>query len=108
VGRKKQAEQIQKSIEREGRAVVEDVSIKTVQEQSPLLFDLTELQKEANRKVGLSADEVLQTAQSLYEKHSLLIPEPAANIFLKIYGLIFLNWSEYSIKPIHSKPPYLL
>ncbi|MFC3756800.1 DNA topoisomerase 3 [Chryseobacterium tructae] len=65
---KKQAEQIQKSIEREGRAVVEGVSITTVQEQSPLLFDLTELQKETNRKLGLSADEVLQIAQSLYEK----------------------------------------
>lgn len=71
---KKQAEQIQKSIEREGKAVVEDVSITTVQEQSPLLFDLTELQKEANRKLGLSADEVLQTAQSLYEKQFITYP----------------------------------
>ncbi|CAD0218281.1 type IA DNA topoisomerase [Chryseobacterium sp. JV274] len=71
---KKQAEQIQKIIEREGRAVVEDVSVKTVQEQSPLLFDLTELQKEANRKLGLSADEILQTAQSLYEKQFITYP----------------------------------
>jgi len=71
---KKQAEQIQQSIEREGRAFVEDVSITTVQEQSPLLFDLTELQKEANRKLGLSADEVLQTAQSLYEKQFITYP----------------------------------
>lgn len=71
---KKQAEQIQKSIEREGRAVVEDVSITTVKEQSPLLFDLTELQKEANRKLGLSADEVLQIAQSLYEKKFITYP----------------------------------
>jgi DNA topoisomerase-3 len=71
---KKQAEQIQKSIEREGRTVVEDVSVKAVQEQSPLLFDLTELQKEANRKLGLSADEVLQTAQSLYEKQFITYP----------------------------------
>ncbi|SIR47941.1 MULTISPECIES: type IA DNA topoisomerase [unclassified Chryseobacterium] len=71
---KKQAEQIQKIIEREGRAIIEDVSVKTVQEQSPLLFDLTELQKEANRKLGLSADEVLQTAQSLYEKQFITYP----------------------------------
>lgn len=71
---KKQAEQIQKSIEREGKAIVEDVSVKTVQEQSPLLFDLTELQKEANRKLGISADEVLQTAQSLYEKQFITYP----------------------------------
>ncbi|MGV2448946.1 UNVERIFIED_CONTAM: DNA topoisomerase 3 [Ralstonia mannitolilytica] len=71
---KKQAEQIQKSIEREGKSIVEDVSITTVQEQSPLLFDLTELQKEANRKLGLSADEVLKIAQSLYEKKFITYP----------------------------------
>jgi len=71
---KKQAEQILKAIEREGRATVEDVTINTVKEQSPLLYDLTELQKEANRKLGLSADEVLQTAQSLYEKKFITYP----------------------------------
>ena len=71
---KKQAEQVLKAIERAGRATVEDVSISNVKEQSPLLFDLTELQKEANRKLGLSADEVLQTAQSLYEKKFITYP----------------------------------
>ena len=71
---KKQSEQILRSIEREGRATVENVSIQTVKEPSPLLFDLTELQKEANRKLGLSADEVLQTAQSLYEKRFITYP----------------------------------
>ncbi|WDF46000.1 DNA topoisomerase 3 [Chryseobacterium sp. KACC 21268] len=71
---KKQTEQIIRSIEREGKATVEDISVKTIQEQSPLLFDLTELQKEANRKLGMSADEVLQTAQSLYEKKFITYP----------------------------------
>lgn len=71
---KKQIEQVLKSIEREGRAIIEDTSIKTVQETSPLLFDLTELQKEANRKLGLSADEVLKTAQALYEKRFISYP----------------------------------
>lgn len=70
----KTAEQIQKSTEREGKASVENVSITTVKESAPLLFDLTELQKEANRKLGLSADEVLQTAQSLYEKKFITYP----------------------------------
>lgn len=70
----KQANPILKAIEREGRATIEDVSIKTVTESSPLLFDLTELQKEANRKLGLTADEVLQTAQSLYEKKFITYP----------------------------------
>ncbi|WP_159476406.1 type IA DNA topoisomerase [Chryseobacterium sp. 18068] len=71
---KKQSEQILRSIEREGRTTVENVSIQTVKETAPLLFDLTELQKEANRKLGLSADEVLQTAQALYEKRFITYP----------------------------------
>lgn len=71
---KKQAEQVLKSIEREGKVIVEDVAVNLVKEHSPLLFDLTELQKEANRKLGLSADEVLKTAQSLYEKKFITYP----------------------------------
>ena len=38
----------------------------------PLLYDLTELQRHANRLHGYSAQRVLQVAQSLYEKHKLL------------------------------------
>lgn len=71
---KKQAEQILNAVERVGKAIVENVSIKEVKEQSPLLFDLTELQKESNRKLGLSADEVLQIAQNLYEKKFITYP----------------------------------
>ncbi|MGX9987131.1 DNA topoisomerase 3 [Soonwooa purpurea] len=71
---KKQAEQVFKSIEREGKIIVENVAVNPVKEQSPLLFDLTELQKEANRKLGLSADEVLSSAQSLYEKKFITYP----------------------------------
>lgn len=71
---KKQAEQVLKSIEREGKVIVEDVAVNPVKEHSPLLFDLTELQKEVNRKLGLSSDEVLKTAQSLYEKKFITYP----------------------------------
>ena len=38
----------------------------------PQLFDLTTLQREANRKFGYPADKTLQLAQNLYEKHKLL------------------------------------
>jgi len=37
----------------------------------PLLYDLTELQREANRKYGFSANDTLKLAQSLYETHKL-------------------------------------
>ncbi|WP_288245157.1 type IA DNA topoisomerase [uncultured Chryseobacterium sp.] len=70
----KQAEKIRASIEREGRAVVEDVQNKTVTQAAPLLYDLTDLQKDANRKLGMTADEVLKIAQSLYEKQFITYP----------------------------------
>ncbi|HVE84258.1 MAG TPA: DNA topoisomerase 3, partial [Myxococcales bacterium] len=38
----------------------------------PLLYDLTELQRHANRLHGYSAQQVLQIAQALYEKHKLI------------------------------------
>lgn len=40
--------------------------------QAPLLYDLTELQREANRKFGFSAKETLNVMQRLYENHKVL------------------------------------
>ncbi|WP_412478440.1 DNA topoisomerase III [Azonexus sp. IMCC34839] len=39
---------------------------------SPLLFDLTSLQREANSRFGFSAKTTLGLAQALYEKHKVL------------------------------------
>jgi DNA topoisomerase-3 len=39
---------------------------------SPPLFDLTTLQREANRRFGFSASRTLQIAQALYERHKVL------------------------------------
>ena len=39
---------------------------------SPLLFDLTSLQREANSRFGFSASGTLKLAQSLYERHKVL------------------------------------
>ncbi|MBU3665584.1 MAG: DNA topoisomerase III [Chthoniobacterales bacterium] len=41
-------------------------------ESSPLLYDLTTLQREANGRFGFSAKRTLQIAQALYEKHKVL------------------------------------
>ena len=45
---------------------------KPTTQASPLLFDLTSLQREANGKFGFSAKTTLSLAQSLYEKHKAL------------------------------------
>src|SRR5256714_10410380 len=46
---------------------VELVERKEQSERSPLLYDLTSLQRDANRRFGFSARRTLQAAQSLYE-----------------------------------------
>ncbi|MFD2289142.1 DNA topoisomerase 3 [Pedobacter petrophilus] len=72
---KKLAEDTLRTIERNGNtATVTSVEIKNVTEQPPLLFDLTGLQKEANKKLNLSAEETLNIAQSLYEKKFISYP----------------------------------
>lgn len=71
----KLAEDALKSIERNGNAAtVTSVETKSVTEQPPLLFDLTGLQKEVNKKLNLSAEETLKIAQSLYEKKFITYP----------------------------------
>ncbi|MEO8844658.1 MAG: DNA topoisomerase [Kofleriaceae bacterium] len=55
-----------------GDAVVERVRAKTVREAPPLLFDLTSLQRTANRRFGFTATRTLELAQALYERHKVL------------------------------------
>ena len=50
-----------------GTAVVKNVSHKQKSEKAPALYDLTTLQRDANRLLGFTADKTLKTAQSLYE-----------------------------------------
>ena len=54
--------------------IVKDVSKKEGKEAPPRLFDLTSLQVECNKKYGFSADQTLQTIQSLYEKKYTTYP----------------------------------
>src|SRR5690606_22495192 len=63
-----------KSIQRNGTATVTAVETKTVSEQPPLMFDLTGLQKEANKRAFYTAEETLNIAQSLYEKKFITYP----------------------------------
>jgi DNA topoisomerase-3 len=63
-----------KTIQRSETAIVTSAEIKSVTEQPPLLFDLTGLQKEANKKLNLSAEETLNISQSLYEQKFITYP----------------------------------
>ena len=55
-----------------GRTATVTEESKPTTQASPLLFDLTSLQREANGKFGYSAKTTLSIAQSLYERHKAL------------------------------------
>ena len=62
------------SLSNQSSLTITSVSRKTSDITPPLLYDLTALQKEANRKLGFSADKTLSLAQSLYEKKVTTYP----------------------------------
>lgn len=53
---------------------VESVETKEKTEKPPLLYDLTSLQRDANKVLGFSALQTLDTLQSLYEKKLVTYP----------------------------------
>ena len=70
---KTEAQEAQNVVRRNKMEIVE-AETKQVREEPPLLYDLTGLQKDANKRLNLSADETLNTAQSLYEKKFITYP----------------------------------
>jgi DNA topoisomerase-3 len=57
---------------RTGSAAIESADSETQRMLPPLLYDLTELQRHANRLFGFSAQKTLDLAQALYERHKLI------------------------------------
>ncbi len=57
---------------RTGAARIESIEAETQRMGPPLLYDLTELQRHANRLYGFSAHKTLELAQALYERHKLI------------------------------------
>lgn len=56
------------TLRNQSQLIVKSVTRKAGHTAPPLLYDLTALQKEANKRHGFSADKTLSIAQSLYEK----------------------------------------
>jgi DNA topoisomerase III len=57
---------------RTGKAHIETVEAQTRRMSPPALYDLTELQRHANRLYSFSAQRTLELAQGLYERHKLI------------------------------------
>lgn len=56
---------------RDKEAAVTKLKTKRATVERPLLYDLTELQRDGNRRYGYSAEQTLDAAQNLYEKYKL-------------------------------------
>ena len=66
-----QAQELAACIEgKSGR--IRDSRVENKNEPPPLAYDLTELQRDANRRYGFSAKKTLGHAQSLYDRHKLI------------------------------------
>ncbi|UUW07284.1 DNA topoisomerase [Flavobacterium plurextorum] len=105
---KKLASDTLKAIQRNETAIVTSVAIKGVTEHPPLLFDLTGLQKEANKKLNLSAEETLNIAQNLYEKKFITYPRTGSkyipeDMWADIPNLVRALQDKENCKPAISK-----
>ena len=71
---KEPAMELYNKVKAAGCATVTKAERKEKTEETPLLYDLTTLQKEANAKHGFTAEQTLETAQKLYEKKLITYP----------------------------------
>ncbi len=75
---KAQAQSLAEVVPQGTAGIIQSVERKRVVVNPPLLFSLNDLQKECNRRFGLTAQQALDVAQSLYEKHLTSYPRTDA------------------------------
>ena len=90
---KDKANEVLRLLQEGKTVVVKLVERKEVNQEPPLLYDLTTLQKEANSKHGFSADKTLSIAQKLYESKLITYPRTgsryiSADVFDEIPQLV--------------------
>ena len=72
--KRQSADEAATAIREAGTLRVTGVERKEVRQEPPLLYDLTSLQKDANKQHGFSADKTLSITQELYEQRVLSYP----------------------------------
>ena len=100
-----------RDLQQVGTLLVQSVEQKEVSENPPLLYDLTALQKDANKRHGLTAQETLSIAQTLYEGKFITYPRTGSryiseDVFLAIDNVVAglqgdPKWSDV-ISSLHS------
>src|SRR2546425_3764818 len=79
---------------------VEKVERKEQSERAPLLYDLTSLQRDANRRYGFYARRTLQAAQSLYESKKAITYPRTSSRFLSGDMVLQLKPTAGTLQPI--------
>jgi DNA topoisomerase-3 len=79
---------------------IEKVERKEQSERAPLLYDLTSLQRDANRRYGFSARRTLQAAQSLYESKKAITYPRTSSRFLSGDMVPQLKPTAATLQPI--------
>lgn len=96
---KEEAQRAYATVMEAGNVQVTKVERREVREQPPLLYDLTALQKDANKRFGFSAEKTLDIAQSLYEAKLITYPRTGSryipdDVFDEIYPLLTPLWDN--------------
>jgi DNA topoisomerase-3 len=100
IWKQERAEQIVANVAgKEG--VVESLERKETSERAPLLYDLTSLQRDANRRFGFSAQRTLRAAQSLYEDKKAITYPRTSSRYLSGDMVSLLKPTAATLEPIH-------
>ena len=108
---KADAETLLTSCRKEVRTTVQKVERKEKTEKPPQLYDLTTLQRDANRLLGFTAQQTLTYAQSLYEKKLITYPRTDSRFLTEdmaasLPGLVSAVAGAFSVGeavPVHAE-----
>ena len=106
---KADAELLLSKCRKEGRVTVQKMERKEKAESPPQLYDLTALQRDANRLLGFTAQQTLDYAQSLYEKRLITYPRTDSRFLTEdmaasLPGLVTNTGKAFAVEepfPIH-------
>ena len=103
------AENLLEACRKEMMATIQRITRKEKSENPPPLYDLTTLQRDANRLLGFTAQQTLDYAQSLYEKRLITYPRTDSRVLTEdmaasLPGLVTNTGKAFAVEepfPIH-------
>ena len=108
---KAKAEELLAECRKSSRALVQKSERREKSERPPALYDLTTLQRDANRMLGFSAQQTLDYTQALYEKKLVTYPRTDSRYLTEdmaagLLGLVMDTAAAFGFRgaiPVHAK-----